>query len=129
MAKGMRTFHKCPLAKGPPDAWWTLLGSEQINRLVSLAQAHLAIARERIRAARGAWYPQLEVTAAVQRTRYGAPVLGSLARDFPPFSAYTAGPTVSYITRRPGRPELAQQRRSALMAGGRRIRALILGLL
>jgi NodT family efflux transporter outer membrane factor (OMF) lipoprotein len=90
----------------PPDAWWTLLGSEQINRLVSLAlknnqslasaEAHLAAARERIRAARGAWYPQLDVTAAAQRTRYGAPVLGSLAEDFPPFSAYAAGPTVSY---------------------------------
>jgi NodT family efflux transporter outer membrane factor (OMF) lipoprotein len=91
---------------GPPDAWWTLLGSEQINRLVSLAlknnqslasaQAHLAAARERIRAARGAWYPQVDATAEAQRTRYGAPVLGSLAKDFPPFSAYAAGPTVSY---------------------------------
>jgi len=91
---------------GPPDAWWTLLGSEQINRLVSLAlsnnlslasaQAHLAAARERIRVARGAWYPQVDATAAAQRTRYGAPVLGSLAKDFPAYSAYTAAPTVSY---------------------------------
>jgi NodT family efflux transporter outer membrane factor (OMF) lipoprotein len=91
---------------GPADAWWTLLGSEQINRLVSLAlsnnqslvsaQAHLAAARERIRAARGAWYPQVDATVAAQRTRYGAPVLGSLAKDFPAYSAYTAGPTVSY---------------------------------
>lgn len=91
---------------GPSDTWWMLLGSEQINRLVSLAlknnqslasaQAHLAAARERIRAARGAWYPQMDATVAAQRTRYGAPVLGSLAKDFPPFSAYTAGPTVSY---------------------------------
>jgi NodT family efflux transporter outer membrane factor (OMF) lipoprotein len=90
----------------PPDAWWTLLGSDQINRLVSLAlannqslvsaQAHLAAARERIRAAQGAWYPQLDVGAAAQRTRYGAPVLGSLAKDFPPYSAYAVGPTVSY---------------------------------
>jgi NodT family efflux transporter outer membrane factor (OMF) lipoprotein len=90
----------------PPDAWWTLLGSEQINRLVSRAlannqslvsaQAHLAAARERIRAARGAWYPQLDMTAAAQRTRYGAPVLGSLAENFPPYSAYAVGPTVSY---------------------------------
>lgn len=92
--------------KGGPDTWWTLLGSEQINRLVSLAlennqslagaQAHLAAARERIRGARGAWYPQIDVTTAAQRTRYGAPVLGSLAREFPPYSAYAAGPTVSY---------------------------------
>jgi NodT family efflux transporter outer membrane factor (OMF) lipoprotein len=90
----------------PPNAWWTLLGSEQINQLVALAlknnqslasaQAHLAAARERIRAARGAWYPQLDATVAAQRTRYGAPVLGSLAKDFPPYSAYAAGPTVSY---------------------------------
>jgi NodT family efflux transporter outer membrane factor (OMF) lipoprotein len=91
---------------GPSDTWWTLLGSEQINRLVSLAltnnqslasaQAHLAAARQRIRVARGAWYPQVDATVAAQRTRYGAPVLGSLAKDFPPYSAYTAGPTVSY---------------------------------
>ncbi len=55
---------------GPPDAWWTLLGSTEIDRLVSLAlqnnqsiagaQAHLAAARERIRAARGALYPQVD---------------------------------------------------------------------
>jgi NodT family efflux transporter outer membrane factor (OMF) lipoprotein len=89
-----------------PDAWWALLGSEQINRLVSLAlannqslvsaQAHLAAARERIRAAQGAWYPQVDLSAAAQRTRYGAPTLGSLAKDFPPYSAYAAGPVVSY---------------------------------
>jgi NodT family efflux transporter outer membrane factor (OMF) lipoprotein len=94
------------LGKGPPDGWWTLLGSEEINRLVSLAlknnqslagaEAHLAAARERIHAARGAWYPQADVTAAAQRTRYGAPVLGSLAKDFPPYSAYAMGPAVSY---------------------------------
>jgi NodT family efflux transporter outer membrane factor (OMF) lipoprotein len=91
---------------GPSDSWWTLLGSEQIDRLVALAlannqsvasaQAHLAAARERIRAARGAWYPQVDATVAAQRTRYGAPVLGSLAKDFPAYSAYTVGPTVSY---------------------------------
>src|ERR1700722_7957850 len=90
----------------PPDAWWTLLGSEQINQLVSLAlnnnqtlasaQAHLAAARVRVRAAQGAWYPQVDVAVAAQRTRYGAPVLGSLAKDFPPYSAYAAGPSVSY---------------------------------
>jgi NodT family efflux transporter outer membrane factor (OMF) lipoprotein len=103
---GDESIPQVSFGKGPPATWWTLLGSEQINRLVSLAlennqslasaQAHLAAARERIRAARGAWYPQIDVTAAAQRTRYGAPLLGSLARDFPAFSAYTAGPTVSY---------------------------------
>jgi NodT family efflux transporter outer membrane factor (OMF) lipoprotein len=100
------TAPKVAFGDGPSDTWWTLLGSEQINRLVSLAlannqsvasaQAHLAAARERIRAARGAWYPQVDATVAAQRTRYGAPVLGSLAKDFPAYSAYTVGPTVSY---------------------------------
>lgn len=66
------------------------------NQLLASAEVHLAAARERIRAARGAWYPQVDATAAVQRTRYGVPVLGSLAKDFPPYSAYAAGPTVSY---------------------------------
>jgi NodT family efflux transporter outer membrane factor (OMF) lipoprotein len=94
------------LGEEPPDAWWTLLGSDQVNRLVLLAlennqsiagaKAHLAAARERIRAARGAWYPQVDASAGVQRTRFGATVLGPLAKDFPIFSAYAAGPEVSY---------------------------------
>jgi NodT family efflux transporter outer membrane factor (OMF) lipoprotein len=94
------------LGSGPPDQWWTLLRSPEIDRLVSQAlqnnqsvasaKAHLAAARERLRAARGAWYPQVDVAAGAQRTRFGAPVLGPLAKDFPPFSAYTAGAEVSY---------------------------------
>jgi NodT family efflux transporter outer membrane factor (OMF) lipoprotein len=94
------------LGEEPPDAWWTLLGSDQVNRLVLLAlknnhslagaKAHLAAARERIRAASGAWYPQVDASAGAQRTRFGATVLGPLAKDFPIFSAYAAGPEVSY---------------------------------
>jgi NodT family efflux transporter outer membrane factor (OMF) lipoprotein len=94
------------LGGGPPDQWWTLLRSPQIDRLVTQAlqnnqsvasaKAHLTAARERVRAARGAWYPQVGAAAAAQRTRFGAPVLGPLAKDFPPFSAYTAGAEVSY---------------------------------
>jgi NodT family efflux transporter outer membrane factor (OMF) lipoprotein len=94
------------LGSGPPDQWWTLLRSPQIDRLVNQAlqnnqsvagaKAHLAAARERLRAARGAWSPQVDVAAGAQRTRFGAPVLGPLAKDFPPFSAYTAGAQVSY---------------------------------
>jgi NodT family efflux transporter outer membrane factor (OMF) lipoprotein len=94
------------LGSGPPDQWWTLLGSPEIDRLVkralqnnrsvASAQAHLAAARARLRAARGAQYPQADLAAGTQRTRFGAPVLGPLAKDFPPFSAYTAGAEVSY---------------------------------
>jgi NodT family efflux transporter outer membrane factor (OMF) lipoprotein len=94
------------LGSGPPDQWWALLRSPEIDRLVRQAlqnnqsvagaKAHLAAARERLRAARGAWYPQVDVAAGAQRTRFGAPVLGPLAKDFPPFSAYAAGAEVSY---------------------------------
>jgi NodT family efflux transporter outer membrane factor (OMF) lipoprotein len=94
------------LGSGPPDQWWTLLGSPEIDRLVrqalqnnqsvASAQAHLAAARARLRAAHGAQYPQLDVAAGAQRTRFGATVLGPLAKDFPPFSAYAAGAAVSY---------------------------------
>jgi NodT family efflux transporter outer membrane factor (OMF) lipoprotein len=90
----------------PPDDWWTLLGSEQLDRLVKLAlannqslataQAHLQAARERIGVARGAGFPQVDAATSAQRTRIGATVLGSQAKDFPSFSAYAQGVQVSY---------------------------------
>ena len=94
------------VGKRVPDEWWTLLASDRIDRLVAQAlqnnqsiasaSAHLAAARERIRAASGAWYPQVNATTSAQRTRFGATALGPLAKDFPPFSAYAAGAEVSY---------------------------------
>jgi NodT family efflux transporter outer membrane factor (OMF) lipoprotein len=92
--------------KTPPDDWWTLLGSEQLDRLVKLAltnnqslasaEAHLQAARERIGAARGAQFPQVDAATSAQRTRIGATVLGPQAKDFPSFSAYAGGVEVSY---------------------------------
>jgi len=94
------------MGNGSAERWWTLLGSPDIDRLVTLAlqnnrslataNAHLAAAREHLRAARGAWYPQVDAGAGAQRTRFGATSLGPLAKDFPPFSAYAAGVEVSY---------------------------------
>jgi NodT family efflux transporter outer membrane factor (OMF) lipoprotein len=94
------------LGKTPPDDWWTLLGSEQLDRLVKLAlvnnqslasaEAHLRAARERIGAARGALFPQLDAATSAQRTSIGATVLGPQAKDFPSFSAYAGGVEVSY---------------------------------
>lgn len=94
------------LGRTPPDDWWTLLGSEQLDRLVKLAltnnqslasaKARLQAARERISVARGAQFPQVDAVTSAQRTRIGAAVLGPDAKDFPSFSAYTGGVTVSY---------------------------------
>ena len=90
----------------PPDDWWTLLGSQDLDRVVRLAlannqslasaQAHLAAARQRIASVRGPLYPQLDAVASIQRTRFGATVLGPEAKGFPSFSAYAAGVEVSY---------------------------------
>jgi NodT family efflux transporter outer membrane factor (OMF) lipoprotein len=92
--------------KALPDDWWSVLGSERVDRLVKLAlannqslvsaEAHLHAARERIRAARGAQFPQVDAATSAQRTRIGATVLGSQAKDFPSFSAYAGGVEVSY---------------------------------
>jgi NodT family efflux transporter outer membrane factor (OMF) lipoprotein len=94
------------LGKTPPDDWWTLLGSEQLDGLVKLAlannqslasaESHLQAARERIGVARGAQFPQVDAATSVQRTRIGATVLGPDAKAFPSFSAYAAGVEVSY---------------------------------
>jgi NodT family efflux transporter outer membrane factor (OMF) lipoprotein len=94
------------MGDGPPACWWTVLGSADINSLVvralqnnqslAAAKAHLAAAQEHLRAARGAWYPRVDAAAGVQRTRFGATVLGPLAKDFPSFTAYAAGAEVSY---------------------------------
>ena len=94
------------LGQIPQDDWWSLLGSEQLNRLVELAlsknqslasaEAHLRAARERIGVARGAEFPQVNAVTSTQRTRIGATVLGPDAKDFPSFSAYAAGVQVSY---------------------------------
>jgi NodT family efflux transporter outer membrane factor (OMF) lipoprotein len=92
--------------KTSADDWWTLLGSEQLDRLVKLAlannqslasaEAHLQAARERIGVARGAEFPQVDAATSAQRTRIGATVFGSQAKDFPSFSAYAGGVEVSY---------------------------------
>ena len=92
--------------KNPPDDWWALLESEDLDRIVRLAlannqslssaEAHLAAARRRIAVARGPLYPQLDAVASAQRTRLGATVLGPEAEAFPTFSAYAAGVQVSY---------------------------------
>jgi outer membrane protein TolC len=81
------------MGDGPPPRWWTLLGSADIDSLVmralqnnqslAAAKAHLAAAQELLRAARGAWYPQIDAAAGVQRTRFGATVLGPLAKSRP----------------------------------------------
>jgi NodT family efflux transporter outer membrane factor (OMF) lipoprotein len=86
--------------------WWKVFRSPKIDELVDRAMAnnndlastksHLTAANSRIKAALGELMPQVDGGASVQRTRFGAPVLGTEAKGFPTFSAYSIGPAVSY---------------------------------
>ncbi len=94
------------LGTAPREDWWTLLNSPQLNELVTLAlrnnpsleaaRANLAEAQERVKAAKGARNLQVDVAAEFGRQKYGSNFLGPLASTFPTFSAYSAGPAVSY---------------------------------
>jgi NodT family efflux transporter outer membrane factor (OMF) lipoprotein len=94
------------MGQTPPEDWWTQLQSPQLDQVVTLAlqnnlslqaaRAHLAASQEQLNAARGARSIQVDATAGAERRKYGAYFLGPEANTFPTFSAYTAGPTVSY---------------------------------
>lgn len=88
-----------------PD-WWTLLGSSDLDRTVTLAlannrtlaeaEANLARADQQVKVARGGLYPQVDATGGLARNQYGASFLGPEAYTFPRFTAYSAGAMVSY---------------------------------
>jgi NodT family efflux transporter outer membrane factor (OMF) lipoprotein len=89
-----------------PSDWWTSFGSADLDRTVALAlannrtldaaKANLASAAERVAAAGGGLYPQIDAAANLGRTQYGASFLGPEAFTFPTFTAYSAGAAVSY---------------------------------
>ena len=90
----------------PHSDWWTALGSPALDRTVALALANnrslaaaganLSAAAQQVAAARGGLYPQIDASAGVSNTQYGAAFLGPEAFTFPRFSAYSAGASVSY---------------------------------
>ncbi|MBB6187508.1 efflux transporter outer membrane subunit [Rhodanobacter sp. MP7CTX1] len=89
-----------------PTQWWTAFQLPQLNGLVrkgllgnqSLASARdrLMAAHSRIAVAQAGLKPQVDFSAGAQRARLGATAFGPDAKDFPIFSAYSAGPSVSY---------------------------------
>jgi NodT family efflux transporter outer membrane factor (OMF) lipoprotein len=85
--------------------WWSLFGSEMIDRVVQQALEHnrtleaaaqtLAESHELARAEAGLRYPQVGLTAGVGRQQYGAEFFGG-SFSFPPFTYLAVGPTVNY---------------------------------
>lgn len=94
-----------------PAQWWGLFHSPTLDRVVrealadnptlSAARATLAQAQQTVLAARGAYFPQLDLGATVERQRGPAFALGLLgmlpgSHGLPTFNVYSLGPTVSY---------------------------------
>jgi NodT family efflux transporter outer membrane factor (OMF) lipoprotein len=93
------------LGKEIEGDWWSLFGSEMIDRVVHQALEHnrtleaaaqsLAESHELALAQAGLRYPQVGLTAGVGRQQYGAEFFGG-DFSFPPFTYFAAGPTVNY---------------------------------
>jgi NodT family efflux transporter outer membrane factor (OMF) lipoprotein len=93
------------LGKEIEGDWWSLFGSEMIDRVVQQALEHnrtleaaaqtLAESHELARAEAGLRYPQVGLTAGVGRQQYGAEFFGG-SFSFPPFTYLAVGPTVNY---------------------------------
>ena len=94
-----------------PAQWWELFHSAPLERVLcraiadnpTLAAAHatLAQAQQVLLAARGAYYPQLDFGATLERQQGPAFALGLLGilpgkHRLPTFDLYALGPTVSY---------------------------------
>jgi NodT family efflux transporter outer membrane factor (OMF) lipoprotein len=93
------------LGKEIEGDWWSLFGSEMIDRIVQQALEHnrtleaaaqtLAESHELALAQAGLRYPQVGLTAGVGRQQYGAEFFGG-SFSFPPFTYLAVGPTVNY---------------------------------
>jgi NodT family efflux transporter outer membrane factor (OMF) lipoprotein len=91
--------------------WWDLFHSPALDSVVrdalagsptlAAAQAALAAAKENVAAARGSFFPQVDVAASLERSRAsalrsGSGPSGGRSGGAPTTNLYSVGPTVSY---------------------------------
>ena len=94
-----------------PAQWWGLFHSAALDQVLrealaenptlAAARATLAQAQQTLLAARGAYFPRLDISATAERQKGPAFALGLLgvlpgAQGLPTFNLYSLGPTVSY---------------------------------
>lgn len=96
------------LGRNIPEAWWQLFRSPMLDTVVRQAIAgsptieeargKLAASRQAVLVAQGAFYPQLDATAAAEREK-GPPFAFGLLhpRPVPTYNLYSLGPTVSFV--------------------------------
>ena len=94
--------------KAIPRLWWHLFHSQPLDRVVrtalsgsptiTAARERLAAAQEDVRAAGGAYFPQLDAFAYAERQKGPGFAAGLLhPRPVPTYDLYSVGPTVSFV--------------------------------
>ena len=93
-------------ADSPAGAWWSALGSPDLDTTIKLAlddsptlseaDATLAQARQSLNAARGARLPQIDANAGAQRERINTAAFGFSGFPSPTISLYSIGAAVTY---------------------------------
>jgi len=96
---------KLAMGQAIDDRWWSRFGSKALNDLVvhaiagsndlAAAKARVAQVEEQVAAAEGALLPQASLGAAVGRQKYGVTMFGPLDISIPPYTYYSAGPSLS----------------------------------
>jgi NodT family efflux transporter outer membrane factor (OMF) lipoprotein len=86
--------------------WWAAFRSPALNQVIGLAlagnqdveaaRARIAEAEEDVNAAAGALLPRVSLGVAAGRQKYGKSLFGPLDIGIPPFTYYTAGPSVTF---------------------------------
>ena len=103
--------------------WWRLFASNPLNDLITQAMTDnytiaaaretLAQAEDTVRAANGGLVPQFSLGATAARQKYGVAMFGPSNFRIPPFSAYEAGPSVSWdLDLFGGRKRMIEQQRA-----------------
>jgi len=102
---GTQTF---VAGQDPPAQWWHEFGSSALDALVTealhanpnmqAAEAALRQAQENVAAERGAYFPQVQLTADASRNRNAVQVLApTLSSGAPIFNLYTPQVSVSFV--------------------------------
>jgi NodT family efflux transporter outer membrane factor (OMF) lipoprotein len=86
--------------------WWTLFHSSDLDRVVkqaiagngdlAAAQSSLIRAQQQVVAAGGALYPQVDLSAAIDRERVNLTAATGAVTPTPVYNLYQVGPTITY---------------------------------
>lgn len=97
---------KIALGQALQTEWWTLFACQPLNDTIgqalqgnydlAAARAAQAQAEEAVKAASGAYWPQVTLSATAGRQKYGAALFGPAQFVIPPFTYYEAGPGLAW---------------------------------